>query len=69
LELFDELLDSCDDDGNGKEGEGDGDGDGDGDDEGGGDVFGTEGSNFVVHTYSSLLLISSNNISLSTVLS
>jgi hypothetical protein len=38
------------------------------DDGGGDDGTGTEGSNIVVHIYSSLLLISSNNISLSTVL-
>jgi hypothetical protein len=62
------LIDN---DGN-NEDEGDGN---EGDDEGGdtgGDgilIFGTEGSKFVVHTYSSLLLMSSNNISLSTVLS
>jgi hypothetical protein len=51
-------LDVCDDEGGvGNEGDmGEGD-------------FGTEGSNDVVHKYSSLLLISSNNISLSTFLS
>jgi hypothetical protein len=64
------LLELFDDNGNDEEEDGDGDGDGDGVDDGdngGGD--GTGGSNVVVHIYSSLLLISSNNISLSTVLS
>jgi hypothetical protein len=66
------LLELLDDNGNDEE---DGDGEGDGavgdgvcDDGGGDDGTGTEGSNIVVHIYSSLLLISSNNISLSTVL-